>query len=75
MKKYHKSTDFVSRAEMYSRDQQMQSLCMYNTLSRFSTFIAYRTYPFHFIVQVALRYALSGMYCNAQKPSQLEGNQ
>ena len=53
----------------------MQSLCMYNTLSRFSTFIAYLTYPFHFIEQVALRYALRGMYCNAWKPSQLEGNQ
>ena len=75
MKKYFKSTDFVCRAAMYSRDQQIQSLCIYNTLSRFSSFIAYRTYPFHFIEQVPLRYALSGMYCNAQKPSQLEGNQ
>ena len=53
----------------------MQSLCIYHTLSRSSTFIAYRTYPFHFIEQVALRYALRGMYCNAWKPSQLEGNQ
>ena len=43
----------------------MQSLCTSNTLSRSSAFIAYRTYPFHFIEQVALRYALSGMYCNA----------
>ena len=60
---------------MYSRDSQMQSMCIYNTLSRTSSFIAYRTYPFHFIEQVALRYALRGMYCNAWKPSQLEGNQ
>ena len=60
---------------MYFRDLQLQNLCIYNTLSRSSTFIACRTYPFDFIELVALRYALRGMYCNAWKPSQLEGNQ